>query len=32
MTNYSGFEGKLIRMNRPYPITNDEDEISVNRI
>lgn len=27
MTNYSGFEGKLIRMNRPYPITNDEDEI-----
>ena len=27
MTNYSRFEGKLIRMNKPYPITNDEDEI-----
>lgn len=27
MTNYSKFEGKLIRMNKPYPITNDEDEI-----
>lgn len=27
MTNYSGFEGKLIRMNKHYPITNDEDEI-----
>ncbi len=27
MTNYSRFEGKLIKMNKPYPITNDEDEI-----
>ena len=27
MTNYSKFEGKIIRMNKPYPITNDEDEI-----
>ena len=27
MTNYSKFEGKLIRMNVPYPITNDKDEI-----
>lgn len=27
MTNYSKFEGKNIRMNKPYPITNDEDEI-----
>lgn len=27
MTNYSKFEGKLIRMNKPYTITNDEDEI-----
>ena len=26
MTNYSKFEGKIIRMNKPYPITNDEDE------
>ena len=27
MTNYSKFEGKIIRINNPYPITNDEDEI-----
>lgn len=27
MTNYSKFEGKIIRMNKPYLITNDEDEI-----
>ena len=27
MTNYSKFEGKIIRMNKPYPIRNDEDEI-----
>ena len=27
MTNYSKFEGKIIRINKPYPITNDEDEI-----
>lgn len=27
MTNYSKFEGKIIRMNKPYPITNDDDEI-----
>lgn len=27
MTNYSKFEGKIIRMNKSYPITNDEDEI-----
>ena len=27
MTNYSKFEGKIIRMNKPYPITNDEDKI-----
>lgn len=27
MTNYSKFEGKIIRMNKPYPITNDKDEI-----
>ena len=27
MTNYSKFEGKIIRMNKPYPITNNEDEI-----
>lgn len=27
MINYSKFEGKIIRMNKPYPITNDEDEI-----
>lgn len=27
MTNYSKFEGKIIRMNKPYPITDDEDEI-----
>lgn len=27
MTNYSKFEGKIIRMNNPYPITNDEDKI-----
>ncbi len=27
MTNYSKFEGKIIRMNKPYPIANDEDEI-----
>lgn len=27
MTNYSKFENKIIRMNKPYPITNDEDEI-----
>lgn len=27
MTNYSKFEDKIIRMNKPYPITNDEDEI-----
>lgn len=27
MTNYSRFEGKLIKMNKPYPITNNEDEI-----
>lgn len=22
LTNYSKFEGKIIRMNKPYPITN----------
>lgn len=27
MANYSKFEGKIIRMNKPYPITDDEDEI-----
>ena len=27
MKNYSKFDGKIIRMNKPYPITNDEDEI-----
>ena len=27
MTNYQNFENKIIRMNKPYPITNDEDEI-----
>ena len=27
MTNYSKFEGKIIRMNKSYPITNDEDKI-----
>ena len=27
MTNYSKFEGKIIRMNKPYQITNDEDKI-----
>ena len=27
MINYQNFENKIIRMNKPYPITNDEDEI-----
>lgn len=27
MRNFSKFEGKLIRMNKPYPICNDNDEI-----
>jgi len=27
MTNYYSFNGKLIKMNKPYPITNEEDEI-----
>lgn len=27
MTNYYSFNGKLIRMNKPYPITNEEDEV-----
>lgn len=27
MTNYSKFEGKLIRFGKSYPIYNDDDEI-----
>lgn len=27
MMNYQNFENKIIRMNKPYPITDDEDEI-----
>lgn len=27
MKNFSKFEGKLIRMNKSYPICNDDDEI-----
>lgn len=27
MKNFSKFEGKLIRMNKSYPIHNDDDEI-----
>lgn len=27
MINYPNFENKIIRMNKSYPITNDEDEI-----
>ena len=27
MINYQNFENKIIRMNKPYPITNVEDEI-----
>lgn len=27
MRNFSKFEGKLIRMNKSYPIHNDDDEI-----
>ena len=27
MINYQNFENKIIRMNKPYPIRNDEDEI-----
>ena len=27
MRNFLKFEGKLIRMNKPYPICNDDDEI-----
>lgn len=27
MINYQNFENKIIRMNKPYPITDDEDEI-----
>lgn len=27
MINYPSFEGKIIRMNEPYPITNENDEI-----
>ena len=27
MTKYSNFNGKLIRMNKSYPITNEDDEI-----
>ena len=27
MRNFSKFEGKLIRMNKPYPIYNDDDKI-----
>lgn len=27
MINYSNFKGKLIRMNKPYPIYNDKDKI-----
>lgn len=27
MINYPDFENKIIRMNKSYPITNDEDEI-----
>lgn len=27
MTNYYSFNGKLIKMNKPYPITNEEDEV-----
>lgn len=27
MINYSSFKGKIIRMNEPYPIINEDDEI-----
>lgn len=27
MTEHSSFEGKIIKLNKPYPITNDEDKI-----
>lgn len=27
MINYSSFKGKIIRMNAPYPIINEDDEI-----
>lgn len=27
MANYYSFNGKLIKMNKPYPITNEKDEI-----
>ena len=27
MINYQNFENKIIRINKPYPIRNDEDEI-----
>ena len=27
MINYQNFENKIIRMNKPYPIIDDEDEI-----
>ena len=27
MRNFSKFEGKLIRMNKSYPIYNDDDDI-----